>query len=76
MHARNGGKPFVGFYDMEKAFDSVETPILLERIYSAVGVNGKLWRLLKSWYSTSTARVRVDSCFSGKFSISRGVKQG
>ena len=75
VHARDGGKPFVGFYDMEKAFDSVETPILLERIYS-VGVNGKLWRLLKSWYSTATARVRVDSCFSEKFSISRGVKQG
>ena len=60
---------------MEKAFDSVETPILLERIYS-VGVNGKLRRLLKSMYSTATARVRVDSCFSEKVSISRGVKQG
>ena len=75
VHARDGWKPFVGFYDMEKAFDSVETPILLEWIYS-VGVNGKLWRLLKSWYSMATARVCVDSCFSEKFAISRGVKQG
>ena len=75
MHARDGGKPLVGFYDMEKAFDSVETPILLELIYS-VGVNGKLWRLLKNWYSTATARVCVNSCFSEKFSISHGDKQG
>ena len=60
VHGRDGGKPFVGFYDMEKAFDSVETPILPEQIYS-VGVNGGLWRLLKSWYSMATARVHVDS---------------
>ena len=75
MHASDGGKPFVGFYDMEKAFDTVDTPIVLERIYS-VGVNGKLWGLLKSWYSSATAKVCVDSCFLEKFSISRGVKQG
>ena len=75
VHARDGGRPLVGLYDMEKPFDSVESPIVLEEIYS-VGVNGKFWRLLKSWYSTATARVRVDSCFSEKFSISCGVKQG
>ena len=50
---RDGGKPFLCFYDIEKAFDSVEIPILLKQLYF-IGINGKLWRLLKHWYSTSS----------------------
>jgi hypothetical protein len=42
------------YYDIDKAFDSAEIPILLKRLYS-IGINGKLWRLLKHWYSTSSA---------------------
>ena len=74
-HVRNGGKPFLCLYDIEKAFDSVEIPILLKQLYS-IGINGKLWRLLKHWYSTSSARVKVNGCVSSCFNISRGVKQG
>ena len=33
-------------YDLQKAFDSVEYPVLLEKLYDA-GVNGKMWRLLR-----------------------------
>ena len=57
-HVREGGKPFLCFYDIEKAFDSVELPILLRQLHT-IGINGKLWRLLKHWYSTSSARIRV-----------------
>ena len=55
-HVRNGGKPFLCFDDMEKAFDSVEIPMLLKQLYSS-GINGKLWRMLKHWYSTSSGIV-------------------
>ena len=41
-----------------------------------VGINGKLWRLVKSWYSTSPGCVRINHHISDKFTISRGVKQG
>ena len=74
-HARGNGKPFLRFCDVEKAFDSVELPVLLKEIY-VVGINGKLWRLVKSWYSTSSGRVRINHHISDKFTISRGVKQG
>ena len=74
-HARENGKPLLCFYDVEKAFDSIELPILLKEMY-AVGINGKLWRLVKSWYSTSSGRVRINNHISDKFTISRGVKQG
>ena len=74
-HVRDGGKPFLCLYDLEKAFDSIELPILLKQLYS-VGIKGKLWRLLKHWYSTSSARVKVNGQISSCFNISRGVKQG
>ena len=63
------------FYDIEKAFDSVELPILLRPLHE-IGINGKFWRLVKHWYSTSSARVRVNGHTSNSFKISRGVKQG
>ena len=36
-------------YDTQKTFDSVEYPVLLHRLYN-VGVNGKMWILIKNWY--------------------------
>ena len=35
-------------YDLQKAFDLLEYPVMLERLYE-VGANGKRWRLMKSW---------------------------
>ena len=75
VHLKNGGKPYLCFYDMEKAFDSIELPILLRRLYDC-GVNGKLWRIIKSWYSNSTCRVKLRNSLSDPFQTSRGVKQG
>ena len=53
-HVSDGGKPFLCFYDIEKAFDSVELPILLKELHT-IGINGKFWRLLKHWDSTTSA---------------------
>ena len=62
-HVHDGGKPFLCLYDIEKSFDSVELPILLKQLFS-IGINGKLWRLLKHWYSTSSAKVKVNGHIS------------
>ena len=35
--------------DLQKAFDSVEFPVLLNRLFQ-FGINGKIWRLIKDWY--------------------------
>ena len=43
------------FYDLQKAFDSVQYPVLLQRLYDA-GVNGKTWRLILSWYNQPKSR--------------------
>ena len=62
-------------YDLQKAFDSVEYPVLLEKLFD-VGVNGTMWRLLKSWYDRGSCKVRIDGMLSEIFWMERGVKQG
>ena len=37
-----GGHPILSLYDLEKAFDSIEHPILLKCL-SEAGLNGKSW---------------------------------
>ena len=41
-YLRGGSHVYMCLYDLQKAFDSVEYPVLLERLYNA-GVNGKMW---------------------------------
>ena len=48
-YLRGGSRVHMCLYDLQKAFDSVEYPVLLERLFDA-GVNGKTWRILNSWY--------------------------
>ena len=43
---REGDETYLCLYDLEKVFDSIEFPTLLSHQY---GINGKCWRLIKSW---------------------------
>lgn len=61
--------------DLQKAFDSVEFPVLLDRLF-AIGINGKTWRLVRNWYEGGTCSVLVDGAISMPFTIERGVRQG
>ena len=48
-YRRGGSRVFMCLYDLQKAFDSIEYPVLLNRLYD-LGVHGKCWRIIKSWY--------------------------
>ena len=74
-YMRGGSRVFMCLYDLQKAFDSVEYSVLLERLFE-VGINGKLWRLLKNWYEGVSGYVMVDGESSEKFGVERGVRQG
>ena len=74
-HILYGSTAFQCFYDLEKAFDSVEYCILLDHLYEA-GIDGKTCRLVKSFYKMSTCRVRVNGKLSEQFVLQRGVRQG
>ena len=49
-YLRGGSRVYMCLHDLQKAFDSVEYPVLLEELYN-VGVNGKMWKLFNSWYT-------------------------
>ena len=56
MYAQRSEKVYICFYDLQKAFDSVQYPVLLQRLYDA-SINGRAWRLLKCWYTSPKGMV-------------------
>ena len=67
-----GDHVYSSFYDLQCAFDTVEYCILLEELFNA-GLKGKLWRIIKHWYTNPASCVRVCNKTSAHFSIGRGV---
>lgn len=53
----------------------MEYPVLLQRLFD-IGVNGKLWRLIRNWYSGGHCVVRDNGRYSRSYTVERGVKQG
>ena len=49
-------------YNLQKASDSLEYSVLLERLIE-VDFNGKLWKLLKNWYEEVSCYVKIDVNF-------------
>ena len=74
-YMQEGCNVFMCLYDLQKAFDSVEIPVLLHRLFEA-GVNSKTWRLLQDWYTNCSSNVRVGCHNSSSFHLYRGVRQG
>ena len=74
-YRRGGSRVFMCLYDLQKAYDSVEYAVLLDRLFE-VGVNGRTWRLLRSWYDGAECQVKYGGSLSESFVVGRGVKQG
>ena len=74
-HIREDEKPTICFFDMEKAFDSIEYTTLLDHLFK-VGLNGKCWQLMKNWYTDSMNIIKLENTFSNSFPVNQGVKQG
>ena len=60
---------------MRKAFDRVWREALWVKLH-ALGVQGRVFRVLRAWYSRVFAAVRVGSKCSSLFPLKWGVKQG
>ena len=61
-------------YDLHKAFDSIQYPVPLKRLYES-GVNGKAWWLLQSWYMYVT-KEHDEGGWDAFLTIEHGVLQG
>ena len=72
---RNGSPVYCCFLDASKAFDRVCHQKLFEILIKR-GVPQTYISLLWTWYRTQTMCVRWGECFSGRFNILNGVKQG
>ena len=66
---------YCAFIDMKKAFDWVNR-MLMCKLLAQFGLQGKLYKAIKSIYSVSSACVRVNNSCSDWFDITAGVKQG
>ena len=67
-----GSDVYMCFYDLQKAFGTIEVPVLLQRLFQA-GINSKTWRLL---YNNCSSSVRLNQHTSSPFMLERGVRQG
>ena len=74
-YVQGGDNVFVCLYDLQKVFDSVEYAVLVDRLFE-VGVKGKMWNLLRGWYTGATCKVRLEEKLSRSYCVGRGVKQG
>ena len=71
-----GSKMFSCFLDVRKAFDTVWIDGSMYKLFSDLGVNGKLWLAIKALYTDVKARVLYSVALSKEFEIAQGTGQG
>ena len=72
---RDSDSPYLCLNDVEKAFDTIEYTTFLSHLYD-LEINGKYWRLIKSWYTNPENVLRHNYVTSHSFDVQRGVRQG
>lgn len=73
--SQRGGKVYVAFIDLRKAFDSVKRDTLLNMLCSA-GVSSTFVNAVKAIYSKVVSCVRVNGEFTDMFDCPQGLRQG
>ena len=71
----HGNDVYVGFVDLEKAFDRVDWRLMLETLKN-IGIDWKDRRMIKQLYINQAARIRIQGRNSRKATIGQGVRQG
>ena len=73
--SRPGGKLYVTFIDLRKAFDSVRRDTLLNMLCSA-GISNTFINAVKAVYGKVLSCVRVNGEFTDMFDCPQGLRQG
>ena len=68
-------KHFVFFLDIKKVYDTVWRDGLWYRMWD-MGIQGKLWRVIRNIYNVNSSCVYLNGCKSDYFDIYQGVAQG
>ena len=71
-----GSKVFGCFLDVWKAFDTVWVDGLLCKLFTELGIQGRMWLAIKDLYTDVKAQVLFAGELSREFHISQGTGQG
>ena len=72
---QEGKKTFCFFLDIKKAYDTVWRDGLWYRMWE-LGIQGKLWPVIRDIYNVNSSCVFFNGCKSDYFDIYQGVAQG
>lgn len=61
--------------DAQKAFDTVNHDILLNKLFHA-GITGHLWLLLRDMYQDMTVKIKYNDTLSEEVHLQQGIRQG
>ena len=70
-----GSEVMVASLDTRKAYDTVWIEGLFYKLFNN-GLNRKLWRILKEWYTNSEGIVSISGVASRSYRIRQGLRQG
>ena len=65
----------IAFLDIRKAYDTVSHECLWKRLLD-IGVNGKMWRVIRNIYEVVQSTVIIDDELTEWFEVELGVRQG
>ena len=71
-----GSKVYSCFLDVRKAFDTVWIDCLLYKLFTELGVGGRMWLAIKDLYTGVKAQVLYLGFLSRQFSVSQRTGQG
>ena len=71
-----GSRVFGCFLDVRKAFDTVWIDGLLFKLFSELGIKGRMWQVIRNLYTGVKAQVLYSGSLSRKFDILQGTGQG
>ena len=71
-----GNKVFSCFLDVRKAFDTVWIDGLLFKLFSELGIDGRMWLVIKDLYTHVKANVLYEGALSREIDILQGTGQG
>ena len=72
---QNRNSTFVTFIDLQKAFDTVDRELLYYCLLNN-GIDGKFYYSIKTLYTNTQSRVRLDNINTNWFQCNVGVRQG